>query len=76
VTIDNSGNSSNNPLDAWSQSIDKPPHQVGGRARTIIEKSRTNPNHPTRRQPGSSPFSEPGQAVSQPNPAADDPTDD
>jgi hypothetical protein len=68
VTFDNSGKPLN-PLDAWSQSIDKPPHQVGGRARTIIEKSRQNPNHPTRRVPGSSPFSDPGQAVSHPDPA-------
>jgi len=74
VSSDNSGKPLN-PLDAWSQSIDQPPHQVGGRARTIIEKSRHNPNNPARRHPGSSPFSDPGQAVvegSQLPPAADD----
>jgi hypothetical protein len=72
VSLDNSGKPLN-PLDAWSQSIDTPPHQVGGRARTIIEKSRQNPNHPTRRAPGSSPFSEPGQAVSQGTPPPPEP---
>lgn len=53
-----------NPLDAWSQSIDQPPHQVGGRARTIIEKSRHNPNNPARRSPGSAPF-DPGQSIAE-----------
>lgn len=63
MSSDNSGNPVN-PLDAWAQSIDQPPHQVGGRARTIIEKSRHNPNNPARRHGGSAPF-DPGQSVAE-----------
>ena len=49
-----------NPLDAWGQAIEHPPHQVGGRARGVIENARK------RRDPNGNPYPEPGQAVTDP----------
>ena len=50
-----------NPLDAWGQAIEHPPHQVGGRARGVIENARK------RRDQSGQLYPEPGQAVTDPD---------
>ncbi|MBC7541980.1 MAG: hypothetical protein H7338_04545 [Candidatus Sericytochromatia bacterium] len=62
MTIKNNG-STPNPLDAWAQSIESPPHQVGGRARSVIENARRQAGL---RDPNGNLYPKPGQAVTEP----------